>query len=106
MNYAFQNCTGLTNITLPADFYACYNYAFDGCTNLKSIICLSPTPYSWNMNSIPESVLSGATLIVPQGKKEAYQSVGAVCLRSPTSRKWTATSPRTPSSIKSWVTTR
>ena len=76
MNYAFQNCTGLTNITLPADFYACYNYAFDGCTNLKSIICLSPTPYSWNMNNIPESVLSNATLIVPQGKKAVYQSVG------------------------------
>ena len=79
MNYAFQNCTGLTNITLPADFYACYNYVFDGCTNLKSIIYLSPTARNWNMNNFPESVLSRATLIVPQGKKDAYQSVGG-CL--------------------------
>ena len=79
MNYAFQNCTGLTNITLSADFIGCYNYVFDGCTNLKSIICLSPTPYSWNTNNFPESVLSRAKLIVPQGKKDAYQSVGG-CL--------------------------
>ena len=79
MIYAFQNCTGLTNITLSADFIGCYNYVFDGCTNLKSIICLSPTPYSWNTNNFPESVLSRAKLIVPQGKKDAYQSVGG-CL--------------------------
>ena len=76
MNYAFQNCTGLTNITLPANFIGCYNYVFDGCTNLKSIICLSPTARNWNNNNFPSSVLSRATLIVPQGKKEAYQSVG------------------------------
>ena len=76
MNNAFEGCTGLTNITLPAGFYSCYNDVFVGCTNLKSIICLSPTPHSWNMNNIPESVLSRATLIVPQGKKAAYQSVG------------------------------
>ena len=79
MNYAFQNCTGLTNITLPADFYACYSYVFDGCTNLKSVICLSPTARSWNTNNFPESVLSNATLIVPQGKKAAYQAAGG-CL--------------------------
>lgn len=79
MNYAFQNCTGLTDITLPANFYSCYNYAFDGCTNLKSVICLSSTARNWNMNNFPESVMSSATLIVPQGKKAAYQAAGG-CL--------------------------
>ena len=78
-NYAFQNCTGLTNITLPADLIGCYNYVFGGCTNLKSIICLSPTARNWNINNFPESVLSRAKLIVPQGKKDTYQSVGG-CL--------------------------
>lgn len=81
MNYAFQNCTGLTDITLPANFYSCYNYVFDGCTNLKSIICLSPTPHNWNANNLPSTVLSNATLIVPQGKKAAYESVSG-CLSS------------------------
>ena len=79
MNYAFQNCTGLTNITLPANFIGCFNYVFGGCTSLKSIICLSPTARNWNTNNFPESVLSRAKLIVPQGKKDAYQSVGG-CL--------------------------
>ena len=88
MNYAFQNCTGLTNITLPADLIGCYNYVFGGCTNLKSIICLSPTAYNWNNNNFPSSVLSGATLIVPQGTKAAYQSVGG-CLSAFTDIKET-----------------
>ena len=76
MNYAFQNCTGLTNITLPANFYSCYNYAFDGCTNLKTIVYLSTTPNSWNLNNFPQSVYSNATLVVPKGYKSTYESAG------------------------------
>ena len=79
MNYAFQNCTGLTNITLTSTFYGCYNYVFDGCTNLKTIVCLLTTPRNWNLNNFPETVYSNATLVVPQGCKSAYQSVGG-CL--------------------------
>ena len=44
-NYAFQNCTGLTSITIPASVTSIGNYAFQACTGLTSI-------------TIPDSVTS------------------------------------------------
>lgn len=34
---AFQNCTGITNITIPAGVYAIRSWAFKDCSNLKQI---------------------------------------------------------------------
>ena len=44
-NYAFANCTGLTEITIPSGVTSIGNYAFNGCTGITSI-------------TIPESVTS------------------------------------------------
>lgn len=36
--YAFYECTGLTNITIPNSVISIGNYAFSGCTGVKSIV--------------------------------------------------------------------
>lgn len=74
MNDAFKGCSKLTNITIPASVYTIYNNVFDGCTALKSVICLNPTPKSWNTNNFSSTTYTSAKLIVPQGSLSAYQS--------------------------------
>jgi hypothetical protein len=39
-NNAFQNCTGLTSITLPPTIVTIGNYAFSGCTGLFGLLTL------------------------------------------------------------------
>ena len=36
-NRGFQNCTGITKITIPESITKIENYAFDGCTNITTI---------------------------------------------------------------------
>ena len=74
MNYAFKNCLDLPNITIPASVFTIYNNVFEGCTRLRSVICLNATPRSWYANNFSDVTYSNATLYVPQGSKEAYQS--------------------------------
>ena len=38
-NYAFDHCTGLTNITLPDSLATIDQYVFNGCTGLTEIDC-------------------------------------------------------------------
>ena len=73
-NYAFKNCTGLSNITIPASVYSIYNNVFEGCTALNTVICLNTTPRPWYANNFSSITYSRATLVVPKGCKEAYQS--------------------------------
>ena len=68
INSAFGRCTGLTSVTIPASVEA-MNGAFSGCTGLLSVISLIMNPSSINIDHA-----AAATLYVPRGTKEKYQS--------------------------------
>ena len=74
MNNAFKGCTGLRNITIPSSVFTIYNNVFDGCTNLRTVICLSKTVRNWYVNNFSTEAYTYATLFVPSGYVEAYQS--------------------------------
>jgi hypothetical protein len=42
--YAFQNCIGLTAVTIPSSIRRIYDYSFSGCTGLEYVISLNPVP--------------------------------------------------------------
>ena len=93
----FQDCTGLTEITIPNNvetigrraFRGCSNLktvtigsgvksinylAFDGCTKLSQIVCEAATPPTLETSVFSDNTLSFTTLVVPKGKKSAYQN--------------------------------
>lgn len=70
LNYAFGNCTALTVLELPASVTTIKS-AFDNCENISRVICLAETPPTLSGR------FPGATLFVPEGCLEAYQSVKA-----------------------------
>ena len=41
---AFENCTGLVSVTIPANIQVIGDAAFKGCTGLEEIYCLSAVP--------------------------------------------------------------
>ncbi len=75
-NACFRDCTGLTSIDLPASIKGLYNHCFYGCIALSSVKCHWE---SWDGVSIITDGLFGgipaeATLYVPEGTTELYQS--------------------------------
>lgn len=69
---AFSNCN-LTSITIPNSVISIGDRAFDFCF-LDNIYCKAATPPTYN-GLFEEPVLQYATLYVPKGCKEAYESV-------------------------------
>jgi hypothetical protein len=70
----FRNCTSLSAIEIPSRVTTIGNNAFGGCTNLTTVTSLIKTPIT-----IPQSAFSNynATLYVPVGTKESYQSTAS-----------------------------
>lgn len=68
---AFQNCTNLTKVTLPASLTSVSFAAFNGCTNLTEFVSQiqDPTKVTASMSS---EVTARAILWVPGGSKAAY----------------------------------
>ena len=95
-HYAFDDCTGLTSVTIPNSvtsigfkaFCVCDgltsvtignsvtsigDYAFDDCCNLKTIVSLNPTPPTCvSSNSFDSYNYSKATLYVPKDSYAKY----------------------------------
>lgn len=72
---AFSFCSSLTSITLPKGLTSIGDFAFWRCTALTSITNLSTTPQEINdIDVLCDVPLSTATLCVPSGSLEAYQS--------------------------------
>ena len=69
---AFYGCSGLTSITIPNSVTNIGEYAFIGCNELNSIISEIAVPFDITDNVFP--TYSTATLTVPFGTKEAYQT--------------------------------
>lgn len=74
--YAFQNCIGLTCIDIPNNVTSIGADAFWGCSGLTTIVSEIEKPFEIGTNvfySSNKDIYSTATLIVPSGKKTAYQ---------------------------------
>lgn len=76
---AFTGCKGLSSITLPPSVKVIGDYAFFECTNLQKAISLIEAPFNISENAFQkfgehENVFTDATLYVPVGTKELYES--------------------------------
>lgn len=72
---AFWDCSGLTNIELPSGLESIGGAAFGGCTSIVSIVCAAEVPPTIDVMAFVEnSVLSGATLYVPESSIDAYRN--------------------------------
>lgn len=69
---AFYGCSNLTSICIPKRVYNYDNSAFNGCNSLTSVTVESLTPVSITSNTFPNR--TNATLYVPYGSKEAYET--------------------------------
>ena len=93
--HAFQNCIGLTNITMPITVTTIYDNAFNSCKGLKTVLlptllssignmsffdcsaitsinCLAPTPCNLGSNTFL-GVNESIPVTVPEGSLEIYQ---------------------------------
>ena len=70
---AFSACTDLTSITIPSGITSIGTAAFSDCTNLTSVYSYASNPAKFSFG-FSDNSYSDATLYVPTGTKEAYQS--------------------------------
>lgn len=76
-NGAFSYCNGLTSITIPSNVTSIGWGAFQNCTGLTTIVSEIENPFAIDDDVFYCSdvdIYSTATLIVPPGKKSAYQN--------------------------------
>ena len=74
---AFSGCSGLSSITIPKSVTSIGKYAFQNCTGLTNIKSEIEDPFEIDTNVFSSSdtdIYATATLIVPKGKKSAYNS--------------------------------
>ena len=74
---AFSYCSSLTFLTLPNSVTSISNYAFYNCSGLTTIVSEIENPFVISddvFNDFYNDIYSTATLIVPPGKKSAYQN--------------------------------
>ena len=71
-DYAFQGCSGLTNITIPNSVTSIGVYAFYGC-DLNKVTCISNTPPAAESDSFDYNSYNTATLYVPATSLNSYK---------------------------------
>lgn len=69
---AFKSCRELLSITIPNSVTNIGDFAFQGCSSLLSVTALNPTPITISKNVFTSR--TNATLYVPKGSKNAYQT--------------------------------
>ena len=71
---AFENCSGLTSVTIPNSVTTIGDGAFSLCSSLESINMQCEVPIGCEP-SFPDKVLKKAVLYVPTGTLSAYKKV-------------------------------
>ena len=71
---AFSGCEGLQMVTIGSGVTKIGYLAFDGCKQLKTVVCDAATPPELGSWAFGTGGTIYMTLIVPKGKKSAYQS--------------------------------
>ena len=71
---AFEYCSSLTSIDIPASVTMIGDYAFYGCSSLTSVYCHWEQPLECNPG-FEDEIFMNATLYVPTGSIDAYDSV-------------------------------
>lgn len=76
---AFQNCTGLTSVTIPQSITYIGNGVFQGCFRIVSIFSYLDEPFAINKKStvyrtFDLDIYNNATLYVPKGTIFKYQT--------------------------------
>ena len=69
---AFSRCTGLTSVTIPNSVTSIGDYAFYSCSRLVNVTVENPSPVTITSNAF--SNRTNATLIVPDGARNAYKA--------------------------------
>ena len=70
--WAFYNCSGLTSITIPSSLTSIEERAFWGCSSLTSITSYITDVFKTGLDAFKNC--DNATLYVPKGLVDAYQS--------------------------------
>lgn len=71
---AFEDCSGLTSVTIPNSVTSIGSRAFYYCYGLTSVYCKATVPPTANNVPFGNSTIKG-TLYVPTGCKDAYEAV-------------------------------
>ena len=71
---AFSKCGGLTSVTIPGSVTSIGKNAFFQCYGLTQITSWIENPFAIDDGVFPTSVYNNASLLVPSGKKSAYQN--------------------------------
>ena len=72
---AFQNCSGLTTITIGSGVKNIGSQAFAKCAELADVYCYAETVPTTNTDAFEESYINYATLHVPTASIDAYKAV-------------------------------
>lgn len=70
----FQNCTGLSSITIGSVVQTIYSYAFANCTELTDVYCYAVNVPKTNGDVFWGSLTQYATLHVPEESLETYKN--------------------------------
>ena len=72
---AFEGCTGVTEVAIPASIMQIGDYAFKGCTGIKEIYNFAETPQTLGVSCFEGIDLSSKKLYLPSEKaKSAYKA--------------------------------
>ena len=71
--YAFDGCSGLTSLTLPAGITEIYDFAFGGCSGLTSIYVYAEKVPKIGYNVVDGFFAKKCTLYVPKGTRDDYR---------------------------------
>jgi hypothetical protein len=74
-NYAFQNCSGLSSLTLPNSLNSIGESTFENCSALTEVTVDWQTPLAINSNVFTGLTLSNVILNVPEEKIATYEAV-------------------------------